>query len=160
MPKEITPCLWFDGRAEEALNFYISLFPNSKVLDISRWGENGPGEPGTILTADFELNGRQFQILNGGNAGFTFNESISLSVGCETQEEVNELWDKLTADGGEESQCGWLKDKYGLSWQIYPAHIITLFKDPDTKKADAAMQAMMKMSKIELMTIQEAYDNA
>ncbi len=156
MSKEITPCLWFVDNAEEAMNFYVSLFPDSKVLEVSRYGEGGPGEPGAVLTANFELNGRPFQILNGGDAGFHFNESISFSVRCETQEEVDELWDALTRDGGQESQCGWLKDKYGISWQIVPQELITLLQIPDQEKAQRVMMAMLKMSKIDTAILREA----
>jgi predicted 3-demethylubiquinone-9 3-methyltransferase (glyoxalase superfamily) len=159
MSKEITPCLWFDNNAEEAMNFYMSLFPHSKILNESRYPEGGPMPEGLLLVATFELNGRTFQVLNGGPI-FTFNESISLSVDCEDQEEIDYYWNALTADGGEESQCGWLKDKYGLSWQIAPYSLAELYNGPNKTKAAAAMAAMMQMKKIEIKVIQDAYDNA
>jgi predicted 3-demethylubiquinone-9 3-methyltransferase (glyoxalase superfamily) len=120
--QKITPCLWFDTQAEDAMNFYVSLFKNSKVGEVTRFGEAGPGEPGSVMTATFELDGQPFIALNGG-PNFNFTEAISMSVDCESQEEVDRLWASLTADGGEEGQCGWLKDRFGLSWQIVPRRL-------------------------------------
>ena len=147
MPK-ITPFLWFDSQAEEAANFYVSIFKNSKILGVSRYGEAGPGSAGTVLTVTFELDGQEFTALNGG-PHFTFSEAISLYVDCESQQEVDELWAKLTA-GGEESMCGWLKDKYGLSWQIVPRVLLELMQDKDPVKAKRVTEAMLQMRKIDI----------
>ena len=154
--QKITPFLWFDNQAEEAVNFYISLFKNSKILSISRYGEAGPGPAGSVLTVAFQLDGQEFVALNGGPQ-FPFTEAISLFVNCETQEEVDELWAKFTA-GGEESQCGWLKDKYGLSWQIIPQGLVEMLSSPDSAKSLRATQAMLTMKKIDLAKIKEAYE--
>ncbi len=154
---KITPFLWFDNQAEEAANFYVSVFKNSKVLGVSRYGEAGPGPKGSAMTVSFELNGQQFTALNGGPAHFGFSEAISFYVDCETQAEVDELWEKLTA-GGEPGPCGWLKDKYGLSWQIVPKTLIQLLGDKDPAKANRTMQAMLKMSKLDIAELQRAYD--
>lgn len=155
-PKQkITTFLWFNDNAEEAVNFYTSLFPSSRVVTITRYGDTGPGPKGTVMTASFELDGQEFVALNGG-PNFKFTEAISLVVNCESQEEVDRYWQALTADGGEESQCGWLKDKYGLSWQITPTILMKLIGDPDKAKVDRVMQAMMKMRKIEISKILEA----
>jgi predicted 3-demethylubiquinone-9 3-methyltransferase (glyoxalase superfamily) len=148
--KKITPFLWFDTQAEEAMNFYISIFKNSKILNIA------PGQNGIASTVSFELEGQEFIALNAGPY-FKFNEAISFFVDCKTQEEVDELWTKLIADGGEESRCGWLKDKYGLSWQIIPSALGELMGDPDPEKAQRVMQAMLKMSKIDIQTLRQAY---
>jgi predicted 3-demethylubiquinone-9 3-methyltransferase (glyoxalase superfamily) len=153
--QKITPFLWFDNNAEEALNFYTSIFKNSKISDVSRYGEGGPGQAGTVMTATLELEGQKIMILNGGPE-FKFNESFSLFVSCKGQAEVDELWEKLTADGGSESQCGWLKDKFGLSWQIIPTALGELMGSPDREKAGRVMQAMFKMQKIDIKTLQEA----
>ncbi|MCX3063105.1 VOC family protein [Streptomyces beihaiensis] len=153
--QKIRPCLWFDGQAEEAVNFYVSLFEDSEILDVMRWGEEGPGEPGAALMITFRLAGTQYQALNGGPE-FTFTEAVSLSVDCADQAEVDRLWDRLTADGGEESMCGWLKDKYGLSWQIVPRVLPDLLTGPDRERADRVMAAMMKMRKIDVATIEAA----
>ena len=131
--QKITPFLWFNDQAEEAMNFYTAIFKNSKISSVSRYGEGGPGPQGSVMTATFELNGQEFMALNGGPL-FTFTEAISFFVNCETQAEVDELWEKLT-EGGEESQCGWLKDKYGLSWQIVPSVLGELLNDPDAEKS-------------------------
>ena len=155
--QKIRPCLWFDKEAEEAAHFYISIFKNSKITDVSHYGDAGPGQPGSVLTVDFELDGLAVTALNGGPE-FKFTEAISLSVSCQGQDEVDELWEKLTADGGEESQCGWLKDKYGLSWQIVPTALIEMLQDEDKEKANRVMQAMLKMRKIEVPVLQAAYD--
>jgi predicted 3-demethylubiquinone-9 3-methyltransferase (glyoxalase superfamily) len=154
--QKITPFLWFDGLAEEAMNFYVSIFKNSKVINVSRYGEGGPGPKGTVMSATFQLEGQQFMALNGGPL-FTFTPAISLFVNCETQEEVDELWNKLSADGSEE-RCGWLKDKYGLSWQIIPTALGRLLGDKDPEKAKRVMMAMLKMDKIDVKKLQEAYD--
>jgi predicted 3-demethylubiquinone-9 3-methyltransferase (glyoxalase superfamily) len=149
----ITPFLWFDGKVEEAINFYISIFPNSEIINTHRL----PGEAGKILTGTFRLNGVEFMILDGGPL-FKFNESVSFFVKCETQQEVDHLWNALTADGGQESRCGWLKDKYGVSWQIVPNALGELLSDPDPQKAQNVMQAMMKMGKLNIAELQAAYD--
>ena len=147
--QKITPFLWFDGKAEEAMNFYVSIFKNSKILSISR------GPNGKAFTVSAELDGQEIMALNGGPE-FKFTEAISFFVNCETQHEVDELWGKLTA-GGEESQCGWLKDKYGLSWQIVPTALGDLLGDPDPAKSQRVMQAMIKMKKIDITGLQRAY---
>jgi len=149
--KKITPFLWFDTQAEEAMNFYVSVFKNTKVNNVSR------GPDGKAFTVSFELDGQEFMGLNAGPQ-FKFNEAISMFVNCENQAEVDELWAKLTADGGEESMCGWLKDKYGLSWQIIPKALGELMGDPDPVKAQRVMQAMLQMKKIDVAGLQQAYD--
>jgi predicted 3-demethylubiquinone-9 3-methyltransferase (glyoxalase superfamily) len=149
--KKITPFLWFDGQAEEPMNFYVSVFKNSKVLGLT------PGPNGIAQSVSFELDGQEFIGLNAG-PNFKFNEAISFLVDCKTQEEVNELWEKLSADGGEESMCGWLKDKYGLSWQIIPSALSEMLGDRDPEKANRVMQAMLKMQKIVIADLQKAYD--
>jgi predicted 3-demethylubiquinone-9 3-methyltransferase (glyoxalase superfamily) len=154
--KSINPFLWFDSQAEEAASFYISLFPNSKILGVTRYGEAGPGEAGSVMTVNFELNGREFVALNGGPE-FTFTEAVSFLVNCETQEEVDELWERLS-DGGEKGPCGWLKDKYGLSWQVVPTVLDELIGDPDPEKSQRVMNAMLQMSKIEIEPLREAYE--
>jgi predicted 3-demethylubiquinone-9 3-methyltransferase (glyoxalase superfamily) len=154
--QKITPFLWFDDQAEQAVNFYTSIFKNSKVLSVSRYGDAGPGQPGKVMTATFQLNGQEFTALNGGPE-FKFTEAISFFVSVETQAEVDELWEKLTA-GGEESQCGWLKDKFGLSWQIVPTALGELLGGPDPVKAQRAMQAMLQMRKLDIAALQRAYE--
>ncbi|HEX9509768.1 MAG TPA: VOC family protein [Puia sp.] len=154
--QKITTFLWFDNNAEEAMNFYTSLFKNSKIVNITRNGEGGPGPKGSVLTATFQLEGQQFMALNGGPL-FRFTEAISLFVSCETQQEVDTLWEKLS-EGGAKSQCGWLKDKYGLSWQIIPTALGKLMNDPDPEKAQRVMMAMLKMTKIDVAELQKAYD--
>lgn len=156
---KITPCLWFDFNAEEAVNFYTSIFNNSRVVNRSYYGDNAPVPKGSLLTATFELEGQQLMALNGG-PHFKFNEAISLMVSCENQAEVDELWDKLTADGGTPSQCGWLKDKFGLSWQIVPVQLEKLMGDKDANKAGAVTQALFKMSKIIIADLEKAYEAA
>ncbi len=156
--QKITPFLWFDGQAEEAMNFYVSLFKNSKVVKVTRYGEAGPGPKGTVMSATFQLEGQEFYALNGGPQ-FTFSPAISFFVNCETQQEVDELWEKLSA-GGEKSRCGWLKDKYGLSWQIIPSALGKMLQDPDAEKANRVMQAMLQMDKIDIKRLQQAYDGA
>ena len=154
--QKITPFLWFDNQAEEAMNFYISIFKNSKVLKVARYGEAGPGPKGTVMSATFELEGQTFYALNGGPL-FSFTPAISFFVNCETQQEVDELWEKLSA-GGKPDRCGWLKDKYGLSWQIIPAALGEMLGDKDPKKAGRVMQAMMQMGKIEIEGLKRAYE--
>ena len=154
---KITPFLWFDDKAEEAMNFYCSIFKNSKVGSISRYGEAGPGPKGTVMSATFELNGQEFMALNGGPV-FTFTPAISFFVNCETQEEVDELWEKLSADG-EEGQCGWLKDKYGLSWQIVPSSLGEYLNGNDTEKSHRAMEAMLQMKKLDIHKLKQAYEH-
>lgn len=154
MPR-ITPFLWFDNQAEEAAKFYVSIFKNSKIVNVARYGEAGPGPKGSAMTVAFHLDGQDFTALNGGPV-FKFNESISFVVSCKTQQEVDDYWKKLTADGGEESQCGWVKDKYGLSWQIIPTALNELLSDPDPKRADRAMKAMLGMKKIDIAALEKA----
>ena len=153
--KKITPFLWFDNNAEEAINFYTSVFKNSKVGSFTRWPEGGPGPAGQVLTASFTLDGQEFTALNGGPQ-FKFNESISFVVDCETQEEVDYYWNKLT-EGGEESQCGWLKDKFGLSWQIVPKALGELISDPDPVKSKRVLNAMLQMKKIDVAALEKVY---
>ena len=150
----ITPFLWFDSNAEEAVAFYTSVFKNSKVLTIARYGDAGPGPKGSVMTVEFELDGQRFVGLNGG-PHFKFTEAISFVVNCETQDEVDHYWNKLT-EGGQEVQCGWLKDKYGLSWQIVPRILIELLQDKDAAKAQRVMQAMLQMKKIDIESLQAA----
>jgi predicted 3-demethylubiquinone-9 3-methyltransferase (glyoxalase superfamily) len=153
----ISACLWFDNQAEEAMNFYVSIFKNAKTGKVVRNGENGPGPAGSVLTATFELDGQQFMALNGG-PHFKFNEAVSFVVACRGQAEVDHYWDKLLEGGGVPSQCGWLKDRFGLSWQVTPAELIELMNDPDKEKAGRVMQAMLQMGKIEIDKLQAAYD--
>src|SRR5437667_9225977 len=157
--QKITPFLWFDNQAEEAVKLYTSIFKDSKIGKITRYGEAGEkvaGRPsGSVMTIEFEVEGQKFTALNGGPQ-FKFNESISFVVNCGTQEEVDYFWDKLTADGGQESQCGWLKDKFGLSWQVVPSRAIELLKDKDTAKSQRVMQAIMPMKKIDISKLEEA----
>jgi len=154
--QKITPFLWFDDNAEEAVNFYISVFKNSKVLSVTRYGEAGPGPAGTVLTVEFQLDGQEFVALNGGPS-FKFTEAISLSVNADTQEEIDELWEKLS-EGGEKSRCGWLKDKYGLSWQVNPSVLADMLQDKDPEKAKRVMEAMLQMDKIDIKTLKQAYE--
>ena len=154
--QKISPCLWFDDQAEDAANFYISIFKNSKILGISRYGEGAPRPAGTVMLVSFTLDGLAFQGLNGGPE-FSFTEAISLSVTAETQDEIDDLWEKLTS-GGEPSQCGWLKDKYGLSWQIVPPVLGELLSDHDPDRSSRVMQAMLGMSKIDIAGLRAAYD--
>jgi predicted 3-demethylubiquinone-9 3-methyltransferase (glyoxalase superfamily) len=155
---KITPCLWFDDQAEDAANYYTSLFENSRITEITRYGEAGPRPAGMVMTVDFELAGRPFVALNGG-PDFTFNEAISLQVSCESQEEVDELWSKLTAEG-EEGPCGWCKDRYGLSWQIVPTVLFELIADPDPGRSQRAMRCMLGMKKLDIAELQRAADAA
>ena len=155
---KITPFLWFDGKAEEAANFYVSVFDNAKILSASRYGEDTPGEPGTVMTVEFELDGQAFIALNGGPE-YTFTPAVSFSIDCKTQAEVDHYWDRLS-DGGKPIQCGWLQDKYGLSWQVVPSILPELLKDENDAKSDAVMQAMLKMVKLDIAELQAAYDKA
>ncbi len=156
--QKITPCLWFDTEGEEAAKFYTSIFENSRILDISHYGDAGPRPAGTVMTVSFELEGQEYLALNGGSE-FRFNESVSFQVHCETQEEVDRFWNNLT-DGGEEGPCGWLKDKYGLSWQIIPTVLPELLGDPDPEKSQRAMKAMLDMKKIDINALRKAADQA
>ncbi len=153
--QKITPFLWFDNNLEEAIDFYTSVFKNSKIIDVARYEVDSPGQTGKVMTATFQLEGQEFMGLNGGPE-FKFTEATSFYVNCETQEEVDELWEKLT-EGGEESQCGWLKDKFGLSWQIIPTVLGELLGDKDPEKAGRVMNAMLQMQKIDIKTLQDAY---
>jgi predicted 3-demethylubiquinone-9 3-methyltransferase (glyoxalase superfamily) len=152
--QKITPCLWFDTEGEEAASFYTSVFKNSRIVDITHYGDAGPRPAGTVMTVTFELDGQQFVALNGGPE-FKFNEAISFQVSCETQEEVDEFWNRLT-EGGEPGPCGWLKDKYGVSWQVVPAALSELLNDPDPERSQRAMKAMLGMSKIDIAALQQA----
>jgi predicted 3-demethylubiquinone-9 3-methyltransferase (glyoxalase superfamily) len=154
--QKITPFLWFNDNAEEAMNFYISIFRNSKVLSVARYGEAGPGANGTVMTATFQLDGQEFVALNGG-PHFKFTEAMSFVVYCKTQEEVDEFWEKLS-EGGEKSRCGWLKDRYGLSWQIVPTILAELYQDKDAEKTKRVMEAMLKMDKLDIKTLKQAYE--
>jgi predicted 3-demethylubiquinone-9 3-methyltransferase (glyoxalase superfamily) len=154
--QKITPFLWFNDNAEEAVNFYVSIFRNSRIVSMSRYPEGTPGPAGKVMTATFQLEGQEFIALNGGPE-FKFNEAISFFVNCETQEEVDRLWDKLS-EGGEKGQCGWLKDKYGVSWQIVPTALGQMLGDKDPQKSQNVMQAMLKMTKIDIETLRRAYE--
>ena len=153
--QKISPFLWFDSNAEEAANFYVSIFKDSKILKIARYGEAGPAPAGSVMVANFQIEGQNFIALNGGPL-FKFTEAISFVINCQTQEEVDHYWNKLTAGGGQESQCGWLKDKYGLSWQVTPTILGELLADKDQKKAQRVMQAMLQMKKIDIAALQRA----
>lgn len=154
--QKITPFLWFDDKAEEAMNFYMSIFKNSKTVSISRYGDAGPGPKGSVMVANFELDGQQFIALNGG-PNYKFTPAVSFVVNCETQQEVDDLWEKLSA-GGATNVCGWLTDKYGLSWQIVPTLLGKLMKDPNPEKTNRVMAALMQMTKLDIATLQQAYD--
>ncbi len=151
---EITPCLWFDTQGEEAARFYTSVFPNSRILEVVRYGAAGPGPEGTVMTVNFELDGQKFVALNGGPE-FTFDEAISFQVGCGTQEEVDAFWSRLS-EGGEEGPCGWLKDRYGVSWQIIPTVLPELLSDPDPRRSERVMRAMLAMKKLEIDALERA----
>jgi predicted 3-demethylubiquinone-9 3-methyltransferase (glyoxalase superfamily) len=152
----ITPFLWFDNNAEEAANFYVSVFKNSKLLNVARYGDAGPGPKGTVMTAEFELDGQEFVALNGGPR-FKFTEAISFVVNCETQAEVDYYWQRLS-EGGEESRCGWVKDKFGLWWQVVPTILNKLIADKDPEKSRRVMEAMLQMGKIDIEPLQHAYE--
>jgi len=154
--KKISPFLWFDRQAEEAMNFYLSIFPKSKMKGIARYGKGSPGPEGAIMSVTFELNGQEFIALNGGPV-FTFSPATSFFVNCETQEEVDHLWEKLSA-GGEKQQCGWLRDKFGVTWQIVPTALGEMLSDPDPEKSQRVMQAMLKMKKLDISGLRKAYD--
>jgi predicted 3-demethylubiquinone-9 3-methyltransferase (glyoxalase superfamily) len=152
--KGITPCLWFDTEGEDAATFYTSLFPNSRIKEIARYGSAGPRPEGTVMTVSFELDGRDFLALNGG-PDFTFNEAISFQIACANQEEVDRYWDALT-EGGEPGPCGWLKDRFGVSWQVVPTRLVELITQADQERAQRVMACMMKMGKIEIAELEEA----
>jgi predicted 3-demethylubiquinone-9 3-methyltransferase (glyoxalase superfamily) len=156
--QEITTFLTYDDQAEEAVDVYISAFGNSRIVDTKRYGEAGPGEPGSVMTISFELEGQPFVALNGGSS-FSFSTGISLLVTCDTQEEVDEIWEKLS-DGGEKGPCGWLTDRFGVSWQVVPRRLSELLGDPDREKASRVMSAMLKMGKIEIAGLEAAYESA
>ncbi|HLJ91831.1 MAG TPA: VOC family protein [Gemmataceae bacterium] len=154
--QKITPCLWFDGNAEEAARFYSAIFQNAQINKIARYGEGGPRPKGSALAVEFQLDGQEFLALNGGPQ-FTFTEAISFIVNCETQEEVDRMWAKLS-EGGEEVQCGWVKDKYGISWQIVPTILGKMMADPDPARAARVLQAMMQMKKLNINELRKAYE--
>lgn len=156
--QKITPFLWFDGQAEEAVNFYTSVFKNSKIGHTTRYGDTGPGEKGTVMTATFHLDGQEFIALNGGPQ-FKFNEAISFMVHCESQKEIDELWEKLS-EGGQKIECGWLKDKFGVAWQIVPRVLSEMMKDNDSNKTNNVMKAILQMDKIDIKTLQQAYNKS
>ncbi|MFO0966070.1 MAG: VOC family protein [Gemmataceae bacterium] len=152
--QKITPFLWYDHQAEEAATFYTSVFPNSKIVKVARYGDAGPGPAGSVMTIEFQLDGQTFVALNGGPI-FKFTEAVSFVVNCQTQEEIDHYWEKLSADGGE-VQCGWVKDKFGLSWQIVPTLLGQLLSDPDRAKAQRVMKAMLGMKKLDIRALKEA----
>jgi predicted 3-demethylubiquinone-9 3-methyltransferase (glyoxalase superfamily) len=154
--QKIAPCLWFDGKAEEAAQYYVSIFKNSRITRITRWGDAGPGPKGSVLTVLFQLEGEDFMALNGGPQ-FKFTPAISLMVDCKTQGEVDTLWDKLS-EGGEKVECGWVTDKFGVSWQVVPTVLMDMIADKDSKRADRVMAAMMKMKKLDFAGLQAAYE--
>jgi predicted 3-demethylubiquinone-9 3-methyltransferase (glyoxalase superfamily) len=154
--QKISPFLWFDNQAEEAMHFYVSIFKNSKTGNVTRYGDAGPGPKGSVMTASFELEGQQFTALNGG-PHFKFTEAISFVVDCKTQDEVDELWDRLS-EGGQTQQCGWLKDKFGLSWQIVPSVLMELINDPDPQKSKRVTEAMLQMTNIDIAKLRQAYE--
>ena len=156
MQQKITPNLWFDGQAEQAASFYTDVFEDSRVISTTLYPENSPGEAGTVMTVLFELNGQRFVGINGGPQ-FKFDEAVSFEIRCEDQAEVDYFWEKLT-EGGEESQCGWLKDRFGLSWQVVPAGMEEVFADPDPERAQRAMQAMLTMKKLDIAELRRAAD--
>ena len=157
--QKISPSLWFDHQAEEAIELYVSIFNHSRIVSVNRFGEGAPFPAGTLMSATFELEGQRFMALNGGPA-FQFTEAISFFVSCETQEEIDTLWEKLTADGGKEGRCGWLKDKFGVSWQIVPDVLGELMGSKEGEKAGRAMQAMFRMNKLDINGLKEAYEGA
>lgn len=156
--QKLTPCLWFDTQAEEAATFYTSVFKNSRILSVAHYGEAGPREAGTVMLVEFELDGQRFTALNGGPE-FTFDEAISFQIACESQEETDEMWERLT-EGGQEGPCGWLKDRFGLSWQVVPTEVVELMSDADQARAQRAMAAVLTMSKIDIATVRSAADQA
>lgn len=156
MPQNITPFLWFNDNAEEAMNFYVSIFNDAEIVSVSRYGDGGPNGEGRVMTATFRLAGQEFMALNGGPL-FPFTEAISLFVNCESQEEVDELWEKLS-EGGEKGQCGWMKDRFGLSWQIIPSALGEMLGDDDRERASRVMQAMLQMTRIDIAQLRHAYE--
>ena len=154
--QKITPFLWFNNNAEEAMNFYTSVFKNSKIVTISRYGDAGPGPKGSVMTGTIEIEGQEFYLLNGGPQ-YTFTPAVSFFVSCATQQEIDDLWDKLSA-GGKVQQCGWLQDQFGLSWQIVPSNLGSLLQSSDREKSNRAMKAMMQMVKLDMNVLQQAYD--
>jgi predicted 3-demethylubiquinone-9 3-methyltransferase (glyoxalase superfamily) len=158
MPQKITPNLWFDTEAEDAANYYVSVFKNARIVNVTHYTDAGPREAGMVLSVDFELDGQRFTAINGGPK-FTFDEAVSFAVTCEDQDEIDYYWEKLT-DGGEEGPCGWLKDRYGLSWQVVPAGMGEMFADPDASRAERAMRAMLGMRKIDLAAMEAAAHGA
>ena len=159
MSDKITTCLWFDTEGEEAAQFYCSLFPSSRIVGVSHYGEAGPRPAGTVLTVDFELDGRPYVALNGGPDN-PFTEAVSFQISCADQDEVDRYWTALTADGGEEGPCGWVKDRFGLSWQVVPTAMPELLSDPDPERANRAMAAMLQMKKLDIATLRAAADGA
>lgn len=155
--QKLTTCFWFDTTAEDAASFYTSIFPDSRVTRISRFGDGGPMPKGTAMSVSFELAGQTFQALNGRPPSITFSDAISVTVLCDSQEEVDTLWSKLLSGGGKESQCGWLKDKFGLSWQVVPVALIDMITDADSQKAGRVMQSLMGMQKIDLAVLRNAH---
>jgi predicted 3-demethylubiquinone-9 3-methyltransferase (glyoxalase superfamily) len=153
--QRITPFLWFDNQAEEAMKHYLSIFKNAKAIRLIRYGDQGPGPKGSVMTAQFQIEGQEFVALNGGPA-FTFSQAISFVVNCKTQNEVNRLWEQLS-QGGEQQACGWLKDKYGVSWQIVPVVLAEMLSDPDPEKSQRVMKAMLQMDKLDIKILQRAY---
>jgi predicted 3-demethylubiquinone-9 3-methyltransferase (glyoxalase superfamily) len=156
--QKITPFLWFDGKAEEAAQFYVSIFKNSKIAGISRYGEQGPGPKGSVMVVAFQLDGQEFNALNGGPQ-FTFSPAISFVVNCHTQQEVDELWEKLSA-GGEKQRCGWLKDKFGVSWQIVPSVLPKMLQESASEKSNRVINAVMQMDKLDIAGLKRAYEQA
>ncbi|HEX6870029.1 MAG TPA: VOC family protein [Micromonosporaceae bacterium] len=156
--QKITPCLWFDDQAEAAASYYTSIFKNSRILEVARYGEAGPRPAGMVMTVTFELDGQQFVALNGGPE-FTFNEAISFQIDCASQDEVDEMWQRLS-DGGEPGPCGWLKDRFGVSWQVVPTVLKDLMSDPDPEKSTRVMAAMLKMSKIDIAALRAAHEGS
>ncbi len=159
MPNAIVPNLWFDGNAEQAAEFYVSVFKNSRIIQKTHYADAGPGEPGTVMSVEWELDGSRFVGINGGPM-FTFSEAVSFQIDCADQAEVDYFWDRLIDGGGEESQCGWLKDRFGLSWQVVPVGWESVLNDPDRERANRAVQAMMGMKKLDLAALQAAADGA
>lgn len=155
--QKLNTFLWFDGQAEQAVAFYLSVFPKAKAGKVMRWGDVGPGPKGSVLTASFELNGQEFTAMNGGPE-YKFTPAISFMIPCETQQEVDEYWDKLLAGGGQPSACGWLTDKFGVSWQVTPVGLMEMLMDKDQARANRVMEAMMKMIKLDLPTLKKAYE--
>ena len=156
MQRKITPFLWFDGKAEEAMNFYTSIFKDSKIGNVTRYGKEGPGPEDTVMSATFELDGQEFMALNGGPQ-FTFSPAISLYVDCKTQEEVDEVWEKLS-EGGEKDRCGWLKDRFGVSWQVIPSALGEMLQDDDPERSGRVMEAMLQMDKIDIAGLKRAHE--